>query len=126
MQVRHVHTGGRALPADPDLTFNGTSVGHWEGDTLVVDTVGLAPEASLGDGVTHSDKERIRERFRLVSPDMLEIVTRVEDPAVLTQPWVFSTRYARHRDWSLAEYICEQNNRNGVDETGKANIRLGD
>jgi hypothetical protein len=122
--VRHIHTDGRAHPADPDLTFNGDSIGHWEGDTLVVDTVGLAPQTFLVDGVQHSKGEHIVERIRLSDPDMLEIRTRIEDPGVLAQPWEFVGRFARHRDWSLAEYICEQNNRNAVDASGKASINL--
>jgi hypothetical protein len=124
MQVRHVHTDGRDHPADPDLTFNGDSIGHWEGDTLVVDTVGLAPQAVLQAGVTHSKNEHIVERFRLSDPDLLEVKTRIEDPGVLDKPWEFTARYARHKDWSLAEYICEQNNRNAVDANGKASINL--
>jgi hypothetical protein len=124
MQVRHVHTDGRDHPADPDLTFNGDSIGHWEGDTLVVDTVGLAPQAVLAQGVTHSKAEHIVERYRLSQPDLLEVKTRIEDPGVLAKPWEFTARYARHKDWSLAEYICEQNNRNSVDASGKAGINL--
>lgn len=124
MQVRHVHTDGRDHPADPDLTFNGDSIGHWEGDTLVIDTVGLAPQAVLQAGVTHSKNEHIVERFRLAQPDLLEVKTRIEDPGVLDKPWEFTARYARHKDWSLAEYICEQNNRNAVDANGKASINL--
>jgi hypothetical protein len=124
MQVRHVHTDGRDHPADPDLTFNGDSIGHWEGDTLVIDTVGLAPQAVLAAGVQHSPKEHIVERIRLAEPDLLEIRTRVEDPGVLDKPWEFTARYARHPDWSLAEYICEQNNRNSVDANGKAGLNL--
>jgi hypothetical protein len=124
MQVRHIHTDGRGHPEDPDLTFNGDSIGHWEGDTLVVDTVGLAPQAAIAQGVTHSKKEHIVERFRLSDPDLLEVKTRVEDPGVLAKPWEFSARYSRHPDWSIAEYICEQNNRNSVSADGKAGIDL--
>src|SRR3569833_2779491 len=124
MLVRHVHTDGRDHPADPDLTFNGDSIGHWEGDTLVIDTVGFAPQAILTEGVSHSKAEHMVERIRLSGPDMLEIHTRVEDPGVLAQPWEFTGPYARHRDWSLAEYECEQNNRNSLDANGKAGIDL--
>jgi hypothetical protein len=124
MQVRHIHTDGRGHPADPDLTFNGDSVGHWEGDTLVVDTVGLAPQAAIAQGVTHGKSEHIVERFRLADPDLLEVKTRVEDPSVLAKPWEFTARYRRHPDWSIAEYICEQNNRNSVRADGKAGINL--
>jgi hypothetical protein len=123
MQVRHIHTDGRSHPADPDLTFNGDSIGHWEGDTLVVDTVGLAPQAAIAQGVTHSKAEHIVERFRLSDPNVLEVKTRVED-GVLAKPWEFSARYERHPDWSIAEYICEQNNRNSVGADGKAGIDL--
>ena len=124
MQVRHVHTDGRDHPADPDLTFNGDSIGHWEGDTLVVDTVGLAPEVVYENGVQHSPKEHIVERIKLADPNLLEIRARIEDPGVLAQPYEYVGRYARHPDWSLAEYICEQNNRNSVDANGKAGINL--
>ena len=124
MQVRHIHTDGRAHPADPDLTFNGDSIGHWEGDTLVVDTVGLAPQAWVAQGVTHGKGERIIERFRLAEPDLLEVKTRIEDPTILAKPWEFTARYRRHPDWSIAEYICEQNNRNSLDANGKAGINL--
>ena len=124
MQVRHIHTDGRDHPADPDLTFNGDSIGHWEGDTLVVDTVGLAPQAAIAQGVTHSNSEHIVERFRLSDPSLLEVKTRVEDPSVLAKPWEFTARYRRHPDWSIAEYICEQNNRNSVGANGKAGINL--
>ena len=124
MQVRHIHTDGRGHPADPDLTFNGDSIGHWEGDTLVVDTVGLAPQAAIAQGVTHSNGERIVERFRLSDPNLLEVMTRIEDPSVLAKPWEFTARYRRHPDWSIAEYICEQNNRNSVSAGGNAGINL--
>jgi hypothetical protein len=124
MQVRHIHTDGRGHPADPDLTFNGDSIGHWEGETLVVDTVGLAPQAAIAQGVTHSNSEHIVERFRLSDPSLLEVTTRVEDPSVLAKPWEFTARYRRRPDWSIAEYICEQNNRNSVGANGKAGINL--
>jgi hypothetical protein len=123
MQVRHIHTDGRSHPADPDLTFNGDSIGWWEGDTLVVDTVGLAPEAAIAQGVTHSNAEHIVERFRLAEPNLLEVKTVVTD-AVLAKPWEFTARYRRHPEWSIAEYICEQNNRNSVGANGKAGINL--
>jgi hypothetical protein len=124
MQVRHIYTDGRPLPEDPDLTFNGTSVGKWDKDTLVVDSVGFSPATTLGAGIHHSAKMRINERMRLVEPDLLEVVTTVEDPEALTKPLVRTGRFARHRDWVTAEYVCQENNRNSVDESGKAGINL--
>lgn len=124
MQVRHIYTDGRPHPDDPDLTFNGNSIGHWEGDTLVVDSVGFTPATSLGRGVQHSDKMHIVERFHLQDPDTLLITATIEDPEALTKPWTRTTTYKRHRDWTLDEYICQQNNRNSVDTSGKSGINL--
>ena len=123
-QIRHIYTDGRKLPADPDPTFHGTSVGRWDGDTLVVDTVGFSPSTQIANGVPHGDKMRILERFRLADPDTMTIETTITDPDALTIPYTTSRTLRRHRDWTLAEYICEENNRNSVDENGKARINL--
>src|SRR5262245_60697851 len=64
-QVRHIYTDSRPLPEDPDLKFHGTSVGRWEGNSLVVDTIGFSPLTEIAANVPHSDKMRIRERFAL-------------------------------------------------------------
>jgi hypothetical protein len=123
-QVRHIYTDGRPLPADPDLEFFGTSVGRWEGDTLVVETVGFSPLTQIERGVPHSGKMRIVERFRLTDADTMSIQTTITDPEVLTAPYTSIRTLSRHRNWTIAEYICEENNRNFVDEKGKAGINL--
>jgi hypothetical protein len=74
--------------------------------------------------VTHGAGERIVERFRLSDPNVLEVKTRIDDATILAKPWEFTARYTRHPDWSIAEYICEQNNRNSVAADGKAGIDL--
>ena len=124
MQVRHIYTDGRPHPEDPDLTFNGHSIGKWEKDTLVVDTIGFSPLTTLGAGMQHSDKMHIVERMRLAAPDNLEIVTTIDDKEALTKPFSRTANFGRHRDWTTAEYICQENNRNSVDESGKAGINL--
>jgi hypothetical protein len=124
MQVRHIYTDGRPLPADPDPTFNGTSIGRWEGDTLVVDTIGFSPQTMLARNTPHGDQMRIRERFRLSGPDTMTIETTVTDPDALTVPWTTTRTLARHRDWTVREYICQENNRNFLDAQGKAGVRL--
>jgi len=126
MQVRHIYTDGRPHPDDPDLTYNGHSIGHWDGDTLVVDTVGFTQDTPLGMnmGIKHSDKMHIVERFHLQDPKTLQITTTIDDPEALAKPWTRTISYARHPDWTLAEYICQQNNRNFVDASGKAGIDL--
>jgi len=123
-QVRRIWTDGRPLPSDPDDTFNGTSVGHWEGKDLVVDTIALAPEADIAAGVSHSDQERMQERFHQVGPDELEITTTITDPKVLTKPFVVTRPYIRHADWQIQEYVCEQNNHDAADAEGRAEFRL--
>jgi hypothetical protein len=123
--VRRVYTDGSELPPDPDPSFLGTSVGRWEGDTLLIDTVAILPETSPLTGITgHSDKMRVRERVRLVEPDVLEITTTVEDPAVFVEPYTSIARYQRHRDWRMMEYVCAQNNHDSLDEHGNPGFNL--
>lgn len=123
-QVRHIYTDGRPLPEDPDPLFYGTSVGHWEDDTLVVETVGLA-QIPRGLTFPYSDKMKVVERFRLTGLDTLSIETTLIDPEAFTAPYSMGTRIlARHRTWTIAEYICEENNRNFVDDKGSAGVKL--
>jgi hypothetical protein len=123
-QVRHIYTDGRKLPEDPDEKFFGTSIGHWEGDTLVVETVGFSPLTQLAAGIPHSDSMKILERFRLTDPDTMSIETTITDPKALTAPYASSRTLKRHRNWTIAEYVCEENNHNFVDSSGKAGIKL--
>jgi hypothetical protein len=123
-QVRHIYTDGRKLPEDPDEKFFGTSIGHWEGDTLVVETVGFSPLTQIAAGIPHSDNMKILERFRLTDPDTMSIETTITDPKALTAPYMSSRTLKRHRNWTIAEYICEENNHNFVDAGGKAGIKL--
>jgi hypothetical protein len=122
-QVRHIYTDGRKLPAEPDPHYYGTSVGRWEGDTLVVETVGFGPHTNIVPGVGHSDKMKIVERFRLADPDNMSIETTITDPVVLLAPIVTNANLRRHREWTITEYICEENNRNSVND-GKAGINV--
>jgi hypothetical protein len=123
-QVRHIYTDGRPLPEDPDPTFYGTSIGHWEGDTLVAETMGFA-QVPRGLSFPYSDKMKIMERFRLTDADTMSIETTIVDPEALTMPYSMPARtLKRHRGWTIAEYVCEENNRNFADANGKAGIKL--
>jgi hypothetical protein len=124
MQVRHIYTDGRPLTPDPDPTFNGTSIGRWQGDTLVVETIGFSPLTTIARNIPHGDKMRIIERFRLTAPETMSVETTVTDPDVLAAPWTTTRTLARHRDWTVREYICEENNRNFLDAQGKAGVKL--
>jgi hypothetical protein len=123
-QVRHIYTDGRPLPEDPDQKFFGTSVGHWDNGTLVAETIGFSPATDLDRGTPHSDKMKIVERFRLADPDTMSIETTITDPEALAAPYTTNRTLRRHRAWTIAEYICEENNRNFVDQNGKAGINI--
>ncbi len=124
-QSRHIFTDGRRHPADPDLTFQGHSIGHWEGQTLVVDSVGFSPLTEISLGVPHSDQMRITERVSLTDPGHLRIVQTITDPKVLSRPWTLVWPYRRARD-DIREFVCEQNNHDYADPGGKAEQRLND
>jgi len=118
--VRRIPTDGRKHPSEDDLTptFMGDSVGHWEGDTLVVDTVGLRDDTVFdASGSSHSDKMHVIERIRLLSPDKLEDAMTIEDPVAFEHPWQQTHTYDRKRDWQIMEFVCEENNR-GINPDG--------
>jgi hypothetical protein len=123
-QMRRIFTDGRPHPPDPDPTFQGHSIGHWEGDTLVADTVAILPVTHIAPGIEHSDELRIEERIRRVSPDTLEIRTTLHDPKALVEPLTLIRNYKRHLDWDIKEYVCQQNNRDSADAEGRAGLNL--
>ena len=123
--VRRVYTDGAPLPEEPDPSYQGSSVGHWEGDTLVVETKAILPDTSPLAGIKdHSDKYRVTERIRLIEPDVMEIVTTREDPEVFLEPYTTTAHYQRHRDWKIMEYVCAQNNHDFVDDKGNPGFSL--
>ncbi|MGH9717399.1 MAG: hypothetical protein ACRD4R_11840 [Candidatus Acidiferrales bacterium] len=122
--IRHIYTDGRQLPKDPAPTFWGTSVGHWEGKTLVAETVGFVPGTHIAMGIPHSNKMKIIERFQLLDPNTMSIKTTVIDPIALEHPYTTTRTLKRYRNWTIDEYICEQNNRNSVTGNGKAEVDI--
>ena len=122
-QVRHVFTDGRKHPDDPDPTFQGHSIGHWEGDALVIDSVGFVKESLIAPGIPHSDQMHIVERIRKTDPEHLSIETTISDPQVLAKPWTTVRAYARVND-DLREYICEENNHDSADAQGRPGERI--
>ena len=86
-EYRVVPTDGRKHMPDLDGTWNGDAVGHWEGDTLVVETVGITEESWLsGEGYFHTYDMKVTERFRREG-DKLRYEVKIEDPAVLAEPY---------------------------------------
>lgn len=124
MQVRRIFTDGRPMPDRDSLDPNyfGYSRGHWEGDTLVVTTIGTQAGQRLGKaGITNSDMLTTTERLYLDpdDPDILHLDYTFEDPKVLAKPWHVTYRYRRDRTWEQIEYICAQNNRHMLDADGQ-------
>ena len=110
-QRRIVHTDGRQHKNADDLdpTFSGESIGHWEGDTLVVDTIGIRPETSFDVSVApHSDALHFVERIRRVGATLEDQFT-VYDPKAFTKPWQITRVYKSTPELELNEYICENN-----------------
>ena len=120
MQTRTIWTDGRGHPEDPDPTFHGHSIGHWEGETLVVDTIGISDQLEVGEGGRHSDQFRLIERIRLSpdDPDVLVNEMRMEDPLAFAEPFEVTATYRRDRNGALIEFQCSQNDRNPVDDDG--------
>ena len=124
MQTRKVFTDGRPHPEDPEPGFYGHSIGHWEGDTLVVDTIAIKDSVLLSMGAAHSDKMRVSERIHLspTDPDMLLDEITVTDPEALEKPYTNVATYKRDRWGTLLEFVCAENDRNPVDEHGNTHF----
>ncbi len=101
-------------PTNPKISYLGHSVAHWEGDTLVVDTVGINASSFIDDeGSSHSDQEHIVERFHKIDGGrQLEVDTTVEDPVTLEHPYSYQRFFQWRPDVRPQEYVCEENNRN--------------
>jgi hypothetical protein len=116
--LRHVYTDGRAHPPEEDrwVTTWGDSVGHWEGDTLVIDTVSVRePNKYFGVVAWLSDQAHYSERLRMVSPDRIEGEMTIEDPATLTRTWVIKLQYKRATGWDRLVHDSYANDRTGFD-----------
>jgi hypothetical protein len=123
-QVRRIYLDKpQAKIEDVPPGYFGHSVGRWEGDTLVVDTIGVK-EAVLGyKDMPHSEQMHIRERLRLVAPDVMHDEITIDDPVVLEKPFTYTVGFRRLANYELLEYVCE-NNRDYVDEKGVTRMRL--
>ena len=106
--IRRIYTDGRAHANDPDVTYTGESIGHWETDTLVVHTTAISPKAELMGGIKTSGKAQVTERIQLKDQKHLQIDTVVEDPIALKAPWRYSRIYERS-DPSFFERVCDNN-----------------
>ena len=110
--IRQIFMDGRPLPTDdPDPWWYGYSIGHWEGDTLVVQTTGFREPGWIDEeGTPISSSARLTERFRRLNYGTLEIEITVDDPKTFTRPWSYKLNQRLMPDTELIEFVCLENN----------------
>jgi hypothetical protein len=111
LTYRQIFTDGRPLESDPNPSWMGYSVGHWEGDTLVVDSFGYNDRTWLDHGGhPHTQALRVTERYRRPDFGHLQIEMTLSDPAVYARPWTISLRASLAADTELLEDVCNEDN----------------
>jgi hypothetical protein len=108
--MRQIFTDGRPLPKDPDPWWYGYSTGHWEGDTLVVQTAGFRDLGWLDvEGSPLTESGKIIERFRRPDYGHLEIEVTIDDPKAYTKPWTVMVHQHIMVDTEIIEFVCQEN-----------------
>ena len=108
---RQIYLDGRPHPKDPNPSWQGHSIGRWEGDTLVIDRIGFNDRAWLDrDGHPHTDKLHVVERYRRPDVGHLESEVTVEDPGVLAKPWTMKRVAELAPAEEIYEFVCTENN----------------
>jgi len=121
-EVRRVYMDKPASKIDEvPPGYYGRSTGKWEGDTLVIDTVGIKDTVQY-QTMPHSDQMRITERIRLAAPNVLHDQITIEDPVVLEKPITYTLAYSRLQDYEMVEFVCD-NNREFVDANGVVRMK---
>jgi hypothetical protein len=104
---RQIFLDGRPLPTDPNPSFNGYSVGKWDGDTLVVETNGFRDDTWLDRaGSPLTEQAKVTERLRRVNFGNIEVEVRVDDPKAYTKPWTVKLKLEIVLNTDLMDYIC--------------------
>ena len=105
---REILTDGRPLPEQRDPAWFGYSVGHWEGDTLAVETVGINDKTWLDDGGhPHTDALHVTESFRRPDFGHMEVRLTIDDPKAYTHPWTVTIPWVYVADTELLDWVCE-------------------
>jgi len=110
--LRRIYMDGRPH-GDPDPTYFGHSIGRWQGDTLVIDTIGFLPEELLTEGLPNYGRSHIIERYRLLAPGTLQLKLTVSNPALLMHDWSQTRLYHLHRGEQVPESYCSNNRDQG-------------
>ncbi len=118
---RQIFMDGRQLPADPSPSWQGYSVGRWDGDALVVDTAGFNDLGWLdARGTGHSQDMRVEERFRRRDYGHLDLTITITDPKIFTRPITFSVVEELLPDTDLLEHYCLENERDDTHFPGRS------
>jgi hypothetical protein len=117
---RQIFTDGRKLPKDPQPTWMGYSIGHWEGDTFVVETIGQNGRTWLDmKGLPGTESMKVTERFTRPKVGQMFVDVTIDDPTMYTKPWSAKLVWRLEPDTDLIESICEENNRDPGHMVGK-------
>ena len=117
---RQIFTDRRALPKDPNPTWQGYSTGKWEGDLFVVETSGFNGKGWLDtNGHPVTDALHVVERYRRKDFGHMDVEITIDDPKAYTKPWTIHENPELQADTELIEYICEENNRDVGHFVGK-------
>ncbi|MEP7353503.1 MAG: hypothetical protein ABI824_09765 [Acidobacteriota bacterium] len=117
---RQIPTDGRPHSKDPNPTYLGESVGHWEGDTLVVDVIGFNERTWLDqDGHPHSDKLHVIEKYTRTDEMTLHFEVMIDDPGAYAEKWSNSYTIPWVPGGELMEYVCQENNQDLYHMAGK-------
>jgi hypothetical protein len=112
---RQIFTDGRKLPVDPSPAWQGYSVGRWDGDTLVIDTIGFNDLGWLdARGTGHSTEMRVEERFRRRDYGHMDLTITITDPKIFTRPITFSVVEELLPDTDLLEHYCLENEKDAA------------
>ncbi len=123
---REIFLDGRPLPVDPNPDWMGYSVGHWEGKTLVIETIGFNDRTWLDDdGRPHTEQLRVTERLRRTDFGHIELVRTLVDPGALLEPWTVPVKLKLNADTEQLEYVCNENERDRDHLVGKASDDKG-
>jgi hypothetical protein len=109
---RQIFTDGRPLPKDPNPSWQGYSIGHWDGDTFVVESIGFNGKGWLDtNGHPTTDALHVIERYRRKDLGHMDVEITIDDPKAYTKPWTVTEGAVLQADTEILEYICEENNR---------------
>lgn len=121
--VRHIYMDGRQHHI-LGPSYEGYSVGHWDGNSLIVDTSNLNGKVNLTSGVPTTPTSHIVERYQITSSTTMLLSVTIADPAMMTKPYSFTQHYVNHKNWEIQDTFCGEGNRDAPDASGDDKVDL--